>query len=176
MNPPVQNTAALRDIHLPDAISWWPPAIGWWLLLVLIILFLYFAPKIYRYFTFIPFNKVAEENFQDIITNYNQSRDVLELVSKLSILLRQISMTHSGRESVAQLTGEEWLNHLNSMTSKHYFDKEVKELLINAPYQQSHKLDPQPLIVAVQNWISALPKRPTTFSKSNLFMKPGNNK
>ncbi|MBV1912177.1 MAG: DUF4381 domain-containing protein, partial [Cycloclasticus sp.] len=27
----------LRDIHLPDAITWWPPAIGWWLLLAVII-------------------------------------------------------------------------------------------------------------------------------------------
>ena len=22
----------LRDIHLPEAVSWWPLAIGWWVL------------------------------------------------------------------------------------------------------------------------------------------------
>jgi len=29
---------AIRDIHLPDAISWWPLAPGWWGLLALIVI------------------------------------------------------------------------------------------------------------------------------------------
>ncbi|MDP7406676.1 MAG: DUF4381 domain-containing protein, partial [SAR324 cluster bacterium] len=24
--------AALRDVHLPPAVSWWPPAPGWWII------------------------------------------------------------------------------------------------------------------------------------------------
>ena len=28
----------LRDIHLPEPIGWWPPALGWWILALLVIL------------------------------------------------------------------------------------------------------------------------------------------
>ena len=30
MNTP-DPLAQLRDIHLPEPVSWWPPALGWWL-------------------------------------------------------------------------------------------------------------------------------------------------
>lgn len=29
----------LRDIHLPDPVSWWPPAPGWYGVLLLLIIF-----------------------------------------------------------------------------------------------------------------------------------------
>jgi len=38
-NPVSQDTdplAGLHDIHMPEAIGWWPPAPGWWLLLGLV--------------------------------------------------------------------------------------------------------------------------------------------
>jgi hypothetical protein len=35
MNP-TDPLANLRDIHLPEAISWWPMAPGWWVLLILV--------------------------------------------------------------------------------------------------------------------------------------------
>ncbi|MEJ2181709.1 MAG: DUF4381 domain-containing protein [Gammaproteobacteria bacterium] len=36
MNPDIVSLP-LRDIHMPDTVYWWPLAIGWWILLGLLV-------------------------------------------------------------------------------------------------------------------------------------------
>ena len=52
MNGPGNAAQQLRDIHLPEDISWWPPAPGWWLLallsMVALVLVVHAAVKFYR--------------------------------------------------------------------------------------------------------------------------------
>jgi len=75
MNVPEQNTDSLRDIHLPDAISWWTPAIGWWILLALVIAAFIVLPKIYRRMTYTSLNKVANTTLQNIITEKKEKKN-----------------------------------------------------------------------------------------------------
>jgi len=159
MNPQLQNADTLRDIHLPDAVSWWPPAIGWWILVALILLALYFIPKLYRRFTFKPLNKVANLAFQQIINDFQKHNNATKLIQETSKLLRQICMSYMGRESSAQLTGDNWIASLNALTSEDYFSSDVSQLIISAPYQKNIDIDPQILITATQCWIEALPAR-----------------
>ena len=42
MNPS-DPLAQLKDIHLPDAVSWWPLAIGWWIVAIIAIVGIYYA-------------------------------------------------------------------------------------------------------------------------------------
>ena len=159
MNPPVQNLEGLRDIHLPDAISWWPPAIGWWILLAIIILAVIFVPKIIRHLKLVPLNKLAENNFNKLLATYRANNDARFFISNLSKLLRQISMSYFGRETVAQLTGEQWIEKLNSLVRGDYFSCEIAQLLIYAPYKQDIQQDLELLISATQNWITQLPPK-----------------
>ena len=161
MNPQLQNATTLRDIHLPDAVSWWPPAIGWWILVALILLALYLIPKLYRRFTFKPINKVANLAFQQVINDFKKHNNAMQVIREISKLLRQISMSYTGRESSAQLTGDHWVASLNALTTEDYFSNDVSQLIISAPYQKNIDIDPQILISATQCWIEALPARPS---------------
>lgn len=160
MNPPVQNLDGLRDIHLPEPVSWWPPAPGWWILLAIIILAFIFVPKIIRRLKFVPLNKVAETDFSSLVASYHSHHDASLFIANLSKLLRQITMSYLGREEVAQLTGEQWISKLNSLTSNNYFTPELEELLTYAPYKKDSYQNLELLISATQNWINNLPDKP----------------
>ena len=165
MNPLDQSTTNLRDIHLPDAISWWPPAIGWWILLALIIAAFIFIPKLYRRVTYTPLKKVAHITFQNIITQYKESHNDSSFIIATSQFLRQTAMSYCGREDIAQLTGDKWVQALNNLTEEKYFTDKVKQSLVNAPYQKDISFDTEQLISAVQSWLSNLPKQPQGLNK-----------
>ncbi len=160
MNLPNQHPASLRDIHLPDAVSWWPPAIGWWILLALIIVAIIFVPKLYRRITYTPLKKVAENTFKHIVAKYNRSHDNSGFINETSRFLRQTAMSYCGREEIAQLTGEQWVKALNNISGQTHFNDEIKQSLLNAPYQKNVTIDTEQLIQSVQNWLSDLPRQP----------------
>ena len=165
MNIPQQNTESLRDIHLPDAISWWPPAIGWWLLLAIVITAIIFIPKLYRRITYTPLNKVVNNTFENIVAEYKENNNDKNLVTETSRFLRQTAMSYCGRDKVAQLTGEKWVQTLNNITEKDYFDEKIKQALVKAPYQKDISIDTEQLINTVQNWLGKLPKQTKGLNK-----------
>lgn len=165
MNVPAQNTDSLRDIHLPDAISWWPPAIGWWILLALIIAAFILIPKLYRRITYTSLNKVANITFQKIIAEYEENKNDSTFVIATSQFLRQTAMSYYGRNEVAQLTGDKWLQALNNITEQDHFSNEIKQTLVNAPYQKNISIDAEQLINTVQSWLDKLPKQPKRLNK-----------
>lgn len=165
MNTSTQNIAALREIHLPDPISWWPPAIGWWLLLALVIATAILLPILYRRLTYTPINKVINKSFQDIVARYKDDNDAFSFISQTSRFLRQIAMTYYGRDEVAQLTGDKWMALLNNLSKSPWFTDEVQQNLLNAPYQKIMQIDPELVISVVQNWLAGLPKQPPRLKK-----------
>jgi hypothetical protein len=161
---PQVNDLPLRDIHLPDAISWWPPAPGWWILLGMLVVS---AVTVYLLRTFYLSRRVkrsALDELQSIRRQYEQTRNQKQLAEQLSILMRRASISFHPRSEAASLTGKNWLDYLDSTSKQPGFNQEAGQLLISAPYlpadhttSNETAANAEVLVRLCENWLRAQP-------------------
>jgi len=149
----------LRDIHLPDPVSWWPPAPGWWLLAL--------AASILTVLIFVRLRKPkrgrstkANSRFRlEVLTKeYDEHQDQQRFLRELSSLLRRVSLSFYGRSEVASLTGEAWLRLLDRTLGTDAFRQGPGRILAIGPYQPSVTVDVPGLVGLCREWIEALPE------------------
>lgn len=161
MNPALQNTIELRDIHLPEPVFWWPLAPGWWFLIALVIalaLAAYiFIPKLIKKYNHQPARKLALIEFKNIQQDFQIQENRQSLAQSLSILLRRVCMTYDSRHNSASITGQTWINKLNSLNPQQPFSDDMVNTLLNAPYQKHHEFNAEMLLSQCENWLKQLP-------------------
>lgn len=149
----------LRDIHLPDSVSWWPPAPGWWVLLALLIC----ACLIMRYWRRNRgrrnLRQLALQELDRIENRFGQQDNERQALENLSVLLRRIAVSRYPREQVASLTGDRWLQFLDSVTGTDEFSRGPGRALADAPYNPALHADIPDLIDLSRRWIGAEFKR-----------------
>ncbi|HEC17036.1 MAG TPA: DUF4381 domain-containing protein [Sedimenticola sp.] len=153
----------LRDIHLPEPVSWWPPAPGWWGLLALILLLaglLFLGRRLYRRGRL---RRAARKALARLQAQYREHKDNRRLAADLSILLRRIALSQFPREDVAGLTGADWLGFLDQGLAKTHrqggFSNGPGRVLAQAPYRPGTAVDAGALLELCAAWIEALPPR-----------------
>lgn len=150
--PPVQDLP-LRDIHLPEAIGWFPPALGWWLLIIFVPIISYFLIALLQKI----FKKTALKEAQKLLQQLqnNDALSPLEKVSELSMLLRRVSISRDEKSS--GLTGRAWLDYLDSTFKDAPFKNGIGRCLVDAPYQKElpAEIDLSALFELVQRWLKA---------------------
>lgn len=143
----------LRDIHIPEAIGLWPPAIGWWILAVLIPLLLFLSYKLYKRITRKTALKSVKKQIK--ILKDNQELNEQQKLIELSSLMRRTAVSIFPREDVASLTGDVWLDFLDSKLLNTSFKTETGQLLINAAYRKAPNLNElMALFSLCENWIN----------------------
>jgi hypothetical protein len=148
----------LRDIHLPEGVSWWPPAPGWWILAGVLLLAGFGVWRWRRQHARVRASAayVAMQRLHDLRAAYQRHDDPLQLVRELSILLRRMSISASGREESAGLTGEAWLQYLDSRLPEKPFTRGCGRVLIDAPYRQAiDRQELAPLLEICEQWLRA---------------------
>jgi hypothetical protein len=151
----------LRDIHLPDPVSWWPPAPGWWVLIALSTLLFLAVRWFLKRLKARRFRVAALNELELLSAGFAQVPDAHLLVKALSVLLRRICLSYYPRFDVAGLTGDAWLgfldNHLGGEKGQDHFREGPGRTLITAPYQSEAEIDGIGLLKLCREWITALP-------------------
>ncbi len=131
----------LRDIHLPEPVSWWPIAPGWWLLLAAIVIACLVIWFIRRSWNKRRVLRQLKERLQTIRDDFAEGATAADTVRQLSVLLRRACITYFPRSDVASLTGDAWLQFLDSKSREKRFSEDIGSLLISAPYQPDSEID-----------------------------------
>jgi len=156
--------AGLRDIHLPEPISWWPPAPGWWLLLGLVLLLtvalLWWLrrrkqqqeePKQF------PPSEIIDQALSELdALQADAAKGGQTMLADLSSLLRRVAIRlHQEDASIAGLSGDYWLQWLDAQWDKDAFSHGAGRPLHDAPYQRHGQVDIKALLQLVRQWIEA---------------------
>lgn len=145
----------LRDIHLPAAIGWWPPAPGWWGIVALLLILLACVAiwRIQRYRK-MAYKREALAQWQQINARFLNDRDVAQLLAELSVLLKRTSITRYGRDQAAGLAGEQWLAFLDQTGRCTEFSQGAGRALVTQRYTPQPKVDGTALLNVTLAWLN----------------------
>ena len=121
-------------MHLPEPPSWLPLAWGWWTLIASVIVGLLIVwLLLYRKKRHLAAKKTA----QRLMASHQKPADAIELV-------RQAALCYFPREEIAQLTGKEWYEFLDSQLNQPVFIANYElwqqALYSKHPIQETHTL------------------------------------
>ena len=113
MNPQ-DPLAELRDIHLPDAVTFWPPAPGWWLLGLLILAALLIgAYQLWRRHQRRAYRRGGDAELQALYTHWQSTNDTQAFLQELNALLKRVALKSFPATDVAALSGSGWTQFLD---------------------------------------------------------------
>ncbi|VAW79270.1 FIG00657500: hypothetical protein [hydrothermal vent metagenome] len=141
----------LRDIHTAPLPDFWPPAPGWWLLALLVLVLALWAVarllSIWR----------RQRLKQRILGELDKLAVVAsaDLATQVSTLLRRIALMYFQRSEVAPLTGSAWLAFLDKTGGDGAFASGPGSILASAPYaaHTSNPDDCAALLSLARGWI-----------------------
>ncbi|MCB1949673.1 DUF4381 domain-containing protein [Nitrosomonas sp.] len=138
--------AALRPLHMPPPVGWWPLAPGWWIVVLLIATGIIL---IYRYRKQRAAQRVALRELK-WLADHRETVD--RPVARLNQLLKRYALVCWPAKEVAALSGQRWLEFLDASGGNGRFSNGVGDLLLSGPYRDAHA-DLDELLDLARQWI-----------------------
>jgi hypothetical protein len=151
----------LKDIHLPPAVSAWPPAPGWWIMAVALIAAV--AAVIFfivRHRRRTAYRRAALAEARLCGDRFRQHQDKAQLAADCSELLRRVAIAAYGKQA-AGVAGTHWINFLDTRLNAKKIRRKnsapgfsgLAAAVLEAPYRPAVDYDAQALQQALQQWI-----------------------
>lgn len=133
----------LKDIHQPQPVSWWPPAPGWFILIILILITCFllgmFAYKAWRRHYR---KRFALTSLKNLKVQYQKQAETAT-IAQVSILLKRVMIARFGKSKIATLTDIEWLAFLDDVSKTDEYTQGTGQALLTMPYQATAQPVPE---------------------------------
>lgn len=153
--------ATLRDIHLPEPVSWWPLAPGWWWLLGALLITVGLMIWLRRRRSERRLSDAALRELTLLTTRC--ADDQAAFIQALSVLLRRCAVARFSPQEAAGLIGESWLAFLDRHGGNRDFTEGPGRALLAGPYSVDTHIDAVALTEITRRWIcQAMQRKPAT--------------
>lgn len=154
----------LADIHLPEPVSFWPPAPGWWLLAVLLLIA---AVVAWRWYARAHARReIVAHALAELDRCYQRYRGdesadgveerKLRYVNEVNSVLRRVALVHFPDANVARLGGREWVDFIRENGDSSRLDDELAVALSYGRFQTRCDVNTEALYDLGQAWIRSL--------------------
>jgi hypothetical protein len=154
----------LADIHLPDAVSLWPPAPGWWLLAALVLLALLWVGR--QLLRRLLVRRRLGAALQELDTVYatwqthsgdaaTRNQAGLDLLYGCNAILKRVALVYFPLQEVSALSGQAWLRFLDQTDRSNAFTAGAGQVLGDGTYRPAFSADAAALHALCRRWISA---------------------
>ena len=144
----------LKSNHLPDPVSWWPPAPGWWMLAALTLAALALIIwLIVKYIRKTRYRRVANKQAKSLYSRYKQHNDSRRFVHDCNCLLKKTALHAFPDQQPAGLHSHQWLEFLSKTSNNPSFTEESGQMFGAGKYQQEHSVDAEKVYALTLSWI-----------------------
>lgn len=124
----------LAPPHAPPPVGWWPLAPGWWIVTTLLLLCTTGLVFWWRQNSF----RLRRTALRELALLETRSDDDIALARGIEHLLRRYAVARFGREAVARLSGEAWIDFIAHHGGESYKGEVGRSLLSIAYGAKAH--------------------------------------
>ncbi|MBV8884718.1 MAG: DUF4381 domain-containing protein [Chroococcidiopsidaceae cyanobacterium CP_BM_RX_35] len=151
----------LHEIELPEPPSYRPQTLGWLILLLIgLVAIVVWGYRQYRQWQANRYRRDALKRLIEIEQAIATSEPRSHALAQIPVLIKQSALSAFPRETVAQLSGESWLNFLDLSYGGQAFTQGAGRVLLQIAYQPPSVLEKisaettADLIAVVRQWIT----------------------